>query len=77
MYEEGTRHAHLAGELTFSGRPFRNVKWFDVDASDNRRPKAGPIDSETTQPDVRDVRPPMALIAVHTDSFDRYFFGGD
>lgn len=63
MYEEGTRHAHLAGELTFSGRPFRNVKWFDVDASDNRRPKAGPIDSETTQLGLRDdsLRPGSAV----------------
>ncbi|OXC79370.1 hypothetical protein BSU04_06740 [Caballeronia sordidicola] len=39
--------------------------------------KAGPIDSETTQLDVRDVRSPMALMAGHTDSFQRHFFEGD
>jgi hypothetical protein len=43
-------------------RSFRNNRRTDVDAVDDRRSKAGPIDSETTQLDAHDMRPAEALL---------------
>lgn len=72
--ENGKRDARPAGGHALPGRPLRNDRWFDLDASDDRRLKAGPIDSETTQLDVRDVRLSMAVIARTHRFFPSLFF---
>ena len=79
IYAEGkrTRQARPADGHALPGSPFRNERGFDIDASDDRRLKAGPIDSETTQPDALDACLPMALIAGCPDSFHHYFAESD
>jgi hypothetical protein len=47
--EESTpRVTRGTGGNYLPGRPLLNDRWIDVDAFDDRRLKAGPIDSETT-----------------------------
>jgi hypothetical protein len=71
------RQARPSDGHTLPGSPFRNDRGFDIDATDDRRLKAGPIDSETTQLDARDACLPTAIITGCPDYFYYYFSEGD
>ena len=78
MQKERLRKEHATRQRvppadTRPARPLRNDRWIDLDAVDDRRPEAGPVDSETTQLDARDMRPGEALLtALIAGCFDSF-----